>query len=128
MNYSTFGIGIGDLLTRPKALGLFDHRAVLVAPNQVLQNTPESGEHLVSLSDFCANQPIKVSHSGADPITVATRARKILAKPRRYDAFLRNCEHTANELISGIAKSPQLFAWLIGTACFALLLYSLRRR
>src|SRR5439155_12163490 len=100
-------IGIGDLLTRPKAFSLVDHTGVAVGPRMVIQNTPEKGEHLATLPEFSAGQPITVHRTGADPKAVMARARRVLANPKRQHLLLRNCQHTAHEIICGVAKSPQ---------------------
>ena len=99
---------IGDLLIRPKAIGILDHVGVLVAANAVLQNTPEKGEHLAPVHEFAAGQPIRVQPTGADPTHVMARARNVLANAKPYNPFSRNCEHTASEVVLGFAKSPQL--------------------
>ena len=127
MNYYSPTISIGDLLIRPKALGLFDHIGVVVAPNTVLQNTPGKGEHLSTVNEFSNSQPIKVRHTGADPFIVTARAQKTLANPKQYDAATRNCEHTAYEIVCGIAKSPQFIAAVIVGLCVVMLFVALRR-
>jgi hypothetical protein len=119
---------IGDLLIRDKALGIFDHIGVVVAPNTVLQNTPERGEHLAPVEEFAAGQPIKVRLTGADSSRVAARARKILANAKAYNPFSRNCEHTASEVLHGVAKSPQLLFYVgLGLVVFSLVVFWPRR-
>jgi len=123
MNYTPV-IGIGDRLARPKFFGLVQHEGVLVGYDTVLTNTPGKGEHIASLQDFAAGQRITVRPTGADPASVVARARRILARPRRYDPIARNCQHTVNESVYGVAKSPSVgFAGVVGVCllCFALL-------
>lgn len=121
-------IRIGDVLTRPKALGVpvpF-HVGVVVGPNLVLQNTPEKGEHFATVQEFSAGKPITVHRTGLNPSIVIARAKDILSNPQKYDLFQNNCEHTATKVVHGIAKSSQLailavIAILGGVAlCFAL--------
>jgi hypothetical protein len=103
---------IGDLLVREKALGFFNHVGVMVAPNAILQNTPEKGEHLAALPEFAAGEQVKVVTTGADRSLVSVRAQHVLANPKAYNPLSRNCEHTVYEVVSGVAKSPQLLLWV----------------
>lgn len=125
MNYTP---AIGDLLIRPKALGIFDHVGVLVGPNTVLQNTPAKGEHLAPVPEFAAGQPIKVLPTGANPSGVIARARRVLSNAKPYDPISRNCEHTASEVIRGYAKSPQVLFFLAFAAIVLLLVAFWPRR
>ncbi len=117
---------IGDLLSREEALGLINHIGVLVAPNAVLQNTLAKGEHVTDLKGFASGQPVKVLRMAANPSDVVTRARRTLAKPRAYDLFARNCEHTAFEVAHGIARSPQLVFWLMVSIIVLLVIWARR--
>jgi len=101
-------LAIGDFLTRPKALGFIEHVGVYLGSNAVATNTPEKGEHVTTLQEFASGQPVKVQRTNANPVAVTVNAQKILSNPKRYDLFARNCEHTAHEIIHGIAKSPML--------------------
>jgi hypothetical protein len=125
MNYSP---AIGDLLVRQKALGVFDHVGVLVGPNTVLQNTPDRGEHLATLQDFAAGEPIKVLPTGAHPAHVMARARQVLANAKAYNPFSRNCEHTVSEVVRGFAKSPQAIAYITLAVIILLLVVFWPRR
>lgn len=107
MNYNP-AIGIGDVLARPKCFGFVQHLGVLIGYDTVLTNTPEKGEHVASLQEFAAGQRITVRHTSADPAGVVARARRILAKPKRYDPIIRNCQHTVNETVHGVPKSPSV--------------------
>lgn len=122
-------IGIGDILTRPKALGFVQHTGVALGPNAIFENTPGKGERLSSLQEFAAGKPIQVRRTGADPSAVMDRCRRALANPKKYDIFSRNCEHSAFEVISGLAKSPQLWfiLGLFAAAGFVFCLASSRR-
>ncbi len=108
MNYIP---SIGDLLIRPKTLGFINHVGVVVGPDAVLQNSPGRGEHIATIQEFAAGQPVVAHRTGAAPGDVLGRARKILANPRAYDLALRNCEHTAGDVLRGVAKSPQFLLW-----------------
>jgi hypothetical protein len=118
-------IRVGDILTRPKALGIVTHRGVVVAPNLILQNTPHKGEHLATIPEFSSGKPVRVHRTGANPSIVTARAQTVLANPQKYDVFKNNCEHTATKVVDGIAKSPQLgFFAILALASAALLLAS----
>ena len=123
----TYTPTIGDLLIREKALGIFNHVGVLVAPNTVLQNTPEKGEHLAPVPEFAAGQPIKVLATGANPSGVIARTRRVLSNAKPYHPFSRNCEHTATEVVRGFARSPQLL-FVVGLAVVIVLLVVLLPR
>ena len=101
----TMTLGIGDLLMRPKFPGI-EHKGVVVGHNLVCHNTPERGEHVSTVKEFAAGQPVRVQRTGANPSDVLTRTNKVLANPKRYDAVHRNCEHTVLEIVCGVAKSP----------------------
>jgi hypothetical protein len=129
MNYMTT-INIGDLLTRPKFFGFveLEHKGVAVAPNIVLHNTPEKGEHLATLQEFSAGEPVKIHRTGESPASVIARSKKILANPKKYNPISRNCEHTASETIYGIAKSPLVILGVIIVIALAVLLFIFSRR
>ena len=99
-------IGIGDVLARPKLLGIVEHLGVLVDYDAILTNSPERGEHLTTLREFSDNKPVTVHATGVDPSVVAARTHNILSNPQPYDPIRRNCQHTTNEIIHGVAKSP----------------------
>lgn len=117
---------IGDLLVRPKAFGIFSHFGVLVGPNTVLQNTPDKGEHLATVREFAAGKPVTVLPTGINWSQVAVRVRRVLANPKAYNPFSRNCEHTATEVVRGSSTSPQLL--LFAALAVVLLLIILPRR
>jgi hypothetical protein len=116
MNYM---LSIGDLLIRPKCLGFVEHEGVFVGSNSVITNTPDKGEHLSTIQEFAAGQPVRVQRTGANPNEIIARAKAILAKPRKYDPAIRNCQHTAAEVITGAAKSRQVMTVLLVVVCVA---------
>ncbi len=107
MNKQT-DIRIGDVLSRPKALGIVTHLGVVVAPGLVIQNRPGKGEHLATLKEFAGGKPVTVHRTAANPAEVTARAQAVLANPQGYDPIKNNCEHTVTRIIQGIARSPQL--------------------
>jgi hypothetical protein len=128
MNNHTSSLSIGDLLTRPKTIGIVAHVGIVVGPDTVLHNTPEKGEHLATVRDFANGYPVRVYSTGANGMTVQSRCRTTIAKRRKYHALLRNCEHTAYEVLCGIAKSPQVLAALTFGVIILLAFIVLRRR
>jgi hypothetical protein len=124
----TYTPAIGDFLVRPKAGGLVKHVGVLIAPNNVLQNTPEKGEHLATVNEFAAGAPVTVLPTGAQPAHVMARARQILARAKAYHPLARNCEHTATETVGGVAKSPQLLFFAAFAVIITLLVIFWPRR
>jgi len=113
-------LAIGDLVMRPKLLGIIQHIGVIVGLNSVLHNTPEKGEHLSSLQEFAGGETVWGTRVGAEPVSVLSRVQKILTSPRAYDALNRNCEHTASEVTTGKATSSTVtwiaIAFLVGVA------------
>jgi len=128
MHSLNLSLNIGDLLTRPKLLGLLDHAGVVVAPDTVLHNTPDKGEHLATVREFSAGHPVTVVRTGTDPLTIRERCRRILSRPKRYDAISRNCQHTAFETLTGLARSPYVHAVLFVLFVVAVYYFWLRRR
>lgn len=112
-------IRIGDVLIRPKAAGFLTHAAVAIWNGLVLHNTPEKGEHAVTVQEFAAGGPITVHHTGMDPAVATARAQSVLTDPQGYDPIKNNCEHTVTKVIHGIAKSPQAKA-ILAVVLFAL--------
>jgi hypothetical protein len=104
---------IGDVLLVPKLDGAVSHMGLVVDADRVLHNIPERGEHLATVAEFSKGRPISVIRTNASPEVVRARAQSTLARPRRYDLFRNNCEHTISRILSGIEKSPQLAAWMI---------------
>ena len=104
-------IRTGDVLTRPKADELITHVGVALAPDLILHNTPERGEHVGTLQEFAAGKPVTVHRTGADPSIVVARAQTVLAKPQKYHPINNNCEHTATKIIRGFAQSSQAAFW-----------------
>jgi hypothetical protein len=113
MNAYAPTLNVGDILTRPKLQGLIEHCGVVIGHDAVLHNTPERGEHLTSVREFSASQPMQVRPTGINPQIVSARSYKILANPKRYDAVNRNCQHTVSEVVCGIAKSPLVLAAIL---------------
>jgi len=108
-------INVGDILTRPKFPGV-DHMGVFAGNNLVCHNTPDKGEHISTVQEFADGQPMKVQRTGADASKTIPRINQRLANPKRYDLFRRNCQHTANEIVYGVAKSPIVAAILFALA------------
>jgi len=79
-----------------------------------------------TVHEFSDGEPIELRRTGASHLNVMARAQKVLANPKRYDPILRNCEHTANEVIHGRPRSPLLV--IVGTiAALAFLWFIFRR-
>ena len=105
MKYKLFQLSPGDLMLRPKCLGIVQHEGVVVGNNLVLHNPPEKGEHVSTVEVFADGKPVRVQRTSTTPATILLRARQLLCRPRQYDPLTRNCQHTASELIRGRASS-----------------------
>ena len=101
-------IRAGDILARPKAVGIVTHFGVAITSDLVLQNTPEKGEHIATLQEFSAGKPVTVHRTNADPSIVVARAQTVLARPQKYDLLQNNCEHTTTKVVQGMARSSQV--------------------
>src|SRR4051812_4358671 len=96
---------VGDLLLREKTLGVM-HVGVWAGAGLVFHNAPNRGEHISPLEEFSGGKPVLLQKTNADPVAAATRIHARLAAPQRYDLVRRNCEHSAYEIVTGIASSP----------------------
>lgn len=111
---------IGDKLIIPKSI--VDHVGVVI-PGGVIHNNPTHGEHATSIAEFTSGQPYRIEKTGANPMLVMQRANRILRSPKRYALLDRNCEHTANEVVEGKPRSPQLLAAVAIVAVCAVVAY-----
>jgi hypothetical protein len=102
-------IAIGDKLKRKKAL-VIEHVGVYLGGNSVLTNAPGKGEHTTTIEEFSEGQPITVESTGAHWATVLNNAWRILSRPKRYNLFSRNCEHTTSEVLFGKPESGSMLA------------------
>lgn len=118
----------GDLLFRPKALGIVEHCGVSLGNGYVLHNSPERGEEVVPVTVFAAGQPVRVQATGQPPLAVLSRAQQVLANPRSWHGTDRNCEHTATEVVYGKPSSPQLVDIVVMSLAALGLAYFLTRR
>lgn len=108
---------MGDVIARRKGVVL--HIGVVLAPNEVLHNTPERGEHVSSLDEFAAGRRVRLVRAAC----TQSRARASTARPRAgrsYNLFTHNCEHTASRVVQGRSESPQLRSWAVGIGMAAL--------
>lgn len=117
-------LSIGDFLLRPKFLGV-THVGVWMGGGAVFHNAPGRGEHISSLAEFARGAPVWIQPKNADSSTVINRVRSKLSRPHEYDLISNNCEHAANEVVTGKPFSDQLcavvvIAMVIGTAWVAL--------
>lgn len=120
---------IGDVLFRPKPdFRLVTHFGVAVAPDLVLQNTPDKGEHVVTVQKFSAGEPIAVHRTGVNPAVVINRAQAVLVTPSKYDLFKNNCEHTVTRVVQGVSKSPQLVFFVILLVVIGVLWFAVKRK
>ena len=109
---NAIAIHVGDILTRPKFPGI-PHEGVFAGNNQVCHNTPDEGEHISSVQEFAKGQPVKVQYTGANESKVLERMKHVVRSPQRYNLFLRNCQHTANGIVYGIARSPVVMTIIV---------------
>lgn len=120
-------LNLGDVVTRPKCLGLVAHVGVAIGANEVLHNTPEKGEHVTTLQEFANGEQVMVHRMTAPPLGLWERVSNIIRHPRKYHWFDRNCEHTATEITHGRPQSRQLWIWAI-IAMVLGLCFLMRRR
>jgi len=115
-----------DLLFRPKLAGVVQHAGVYLGGGRVIENTPETGERLASLSEFAAGNPVRMERASQPLTAVLARAQRVLTVPKPWDAVSRNCEHTAYEVATGEARSPQLALILVLLALAGIILVANR--
>ena len=110
----------GDIVVRDK--GAFRHLGIVVHGGMVLHNTPELGEHISSMHEFCQGKPYRIFHmpNGFRWVVLANASR-IAAYPRRYDVVSNNCEHTVTRALGQQPHSLQLALILMLGAVAALI-------
>lgn len=117
---------VGDMLFRPKMNGFIEHEGIVVGPDLVLDNTPEKGEHLGTITEFAAGEKVRVQRTNANQSDVMRRAQQVLSRRKNYNAAFRNCQHTVSEVLTGTAQSATVaLLFLCGGL---LLLIALTRR
>lgn len=108
----------GDILYRRK--GPVMHVGVYLGNNQVIHNVPGKGEHICNFEAFREGKDVLAKPSGLPESQIKENAAQLLANPKDYQLFYRNCEHTAHDILKGNPVSRQLEeveAWaLIGAA------------
>lgn len=124
----TYTPTVGDLLMRPKALGIVEHVGIIVGADAVYHNTPERGEHVSSVAEFAAGKPVNAVATGVEPASVLNRVQGALSRPKKYCPVTRNCEHSVSEVLLGIAKSPQLLGIIVPLAIIAIIFWLAARR
>lgn len=117
-------LNVGDFLLRPKLLGV-THVGVWMGGGTVFHNAPGRGEHISTVAEFANGEAVQTEPKNADPAVVFTRVRAKLSRPGEYDPVSNNCEHSANEVVTGLRFSNQLRAAvaivvIVGIACWAL--------
>lgn len=114
MNATQFNTG--DSIGRLKAGGLVVHIGVVFSPDLVFHNTPENGEHLSSLAEFAAGQPVRLIGRAADAresLTTRARITQMLGRPQSWSLTANNCEHSATRALGQPVRSTQLATWTI---------------
>lgn len=116
----------GDVVACDK--GVLKHVGVVISENRVLHNTPERGEHISSLFDFCQGRPYEIRRTPAHLCQVVLHNASIIAiSPRQYDVIVNNCEHTATRALGLEPQSQQLAIALLIISGLSLLFYLSRR-
>ena len=122
----TYTPAIGDYLTRPKKdifRGIITHIGAVIGHNQVLQNTPEKGEHVATFEEFANGELVKAHKTGAHPAKVHANVQRILENPKSYHPVARNCEQTATEAVEGKPRSPQMAVIICCVAGFIIAIF-----
>lgn len=118
-------LNVGDKISRPKADGLVKHVGVYLGNGRVFHNLPGRGEHVSSLAEFAAGQPVTVVQegTGVNLLQLNWRVNERLSNPKAYHTTDYNCEHAASYVLTGQTESPQLQGWaILGAAAVALAL------
>ena len=120
-------LSVGDFLLRPKLLGV-THVGVWMGGDAVFHNAPDRGEHISSVAEFAKGETVRIEPKNADPLTVIGRVRAKLSRPRKYDPVGNNCEHSANEVVTGHPFSDQLRAVVAIVVVIGVAWVALRKR
>ena len=103
----------GDVVTVSR--GLYSHCGVVYAGSgrrvKVVDNSPEEGVAVRSLTAFAKGGEVRITHRPAsrEVPAILERARDLCGE--RYDWLLYNCEHFVNEVLDREVESPQLRQW-----------------
>jgi len=92
--------------------GFVKHWGIYLGNSQVFHCTPEKGEHVSTLNEFCKD--IKVTYQSTAPdrrFIIYSLINEHLRYPRRYDLITNNCEQIVREIATGIRESKQLQGW-----------------
>jgi hypothetical protein len=96
------------------------HVGIYLGNALILHNTPKRGEHQVDFESFANGKDVFAQSTGMSADEVISKAEQILSAPSDYKLFKRNCEQTANTILTNDPTSHQLSeieAWaLIGGA------------
>lgn len=107
----------------------YRHVAVFLGHDQVLQNSPDNGEEIVSVAEFARGSDIAVTYIPDIQIPVfLRRVSEIMTQPQPYHLIFNNCEHTVYRALYGRAISPQLGGLAIVISAIGLAVWAFRRR
>lgn len=104
-----------DVLERPK--WPVQHKGLYLGNRLVFHCTPENGEHISSLNEFCQGEVITAHSSNLQSvfdIKLRLKERIRLKEPYRY--LSNNCEHVVSRILAGEATSPKLKSIINATA------------
>jgi hypothetical protein len=118
---------VGSELSVPK--GPFKHVGTYIGNGRVFHCHPNTGEEIVSLSQFSSGRKITVIAEGVtDWFHFLRRLGEKVANPESYNLISNNCQHAASELRTGIKKSSQLTGVCAGILLVSTFILILRNR
>lgn len=108
---SAYNLSIGDVLVR--TYGVVEHYAVFVGYQHgvlaVAENQLGFGVRVISLHQFLNEGNLKrVRKFHGNPHIVLSNINIVAQRRASYDLIFNNCEHFANEVITGEASSNQV--------------------
>jgi hypothetical protein len=121
------GLRVGDVVSRPKVVGVIDHYGIVVGFDRILHSTPERGEHVSSFAEFAFGQPVRLvsrTTSWAEAIEIVQRAGAILSKPATW-SLINNCEVTVAKA-QGLPPHSKQLGWAGVGAAVGLALLAVR--
>jgi hypothetical protein len=96
------------IIARPKLGIAVEHFGLLLPDGRVAHCTPERGEHISSLEDFLARQPMRVHRElpKETHAVVLENVRTAMRNPRAYHLTENNCESFISRMLDSKEGSP----------------------
>ena len=99
-------------VARPKVGEAIQHWGIVLPSGLVAHCTPERGEHISSIEDFCDGAAVSFTQNIPTHLhsQVIANIKNAMNSPRAYHLTANNCETFVNRMITAIPQSPSVVA------------------